>query len=68
MSDEEIKELFDTTFTHDPVCPYCRHVQADAWEMSDGSNWCGACGKEFSLCRHETVSYSTAKIDGDENA
>lgn len=57
------------TYSDFPVCPYCGHLERDAWEIDfgpglDGNThtWCGSCGKEYFLSRNVSVSYSSKKI------
>jgi hypothetical protein len=59
----------ETTYTPAPVCPYCGHVEKDAWEISEHANEhdCNACGETMFIDRHVSVSYSTgpkAKVGG----
>lgn len=53
-----------------PVCPYCGHVEYDAWEIDFGHEDnasidfpCPSCDKEYLLERSIIVSYTTAPID-----
>ena len=55
----------DTSYLHNPVCPYCGHEHQDAWEWrSDSSEVnCGNCDTEFHYERIITVEYTTKKIN-----
>ena len=61
--------LADFEYTDNPVCPYCGHVERDAWEIDfgpgldgDAETFCGMCGKDYFVSRNTFVSYSTKKI------
>jgi hypothetical protein len=63
----------DTDFTINPVCPYCGHVERDAWEIDfgegtdgDADTSCSGCGEDYFVQRHVTVSYSTSKPSAGE--
>jgi uncharacterized Zn-finger protein len=56
----------DTSYTDDPICPYCGKAQRDAWEIDlgpgyegDGEMACGWCEREFYISRHVAISYTT---------
>jgi ribosomal protein L37AE/L43A len=62
MSEKEI----DTEYTSDPVCPWCGHKYADAWELNlnDGDDTvleCGECEKSFKATAYISVDYCTQK-------
>jgi ribosomal protein S27AE len=63
---EEIEHLE----TDRPTCPYCGFEFADHEDMTDGEEYsCENCGKLFKLeVIDELESYSTYKIDGQEEA
>lgn len=50
-------------------CPYCDWEDSDSWEFSedDGISACGSCGKEFNVTREIQVSYSTSRIECEED-
>ena len=57
-----------TDFTPSPVCPYCGHVERDAWEIDFGSSetatvFCGACGRGYVVLQHISITYTTSKSD-----
>ena len=52
-----------------PRCPYCGHVERDAWEIDFGPgldgdklHTCNACDRNYFLSRHVTVSYSSRPL------
>ena len=58
---------YDCDLQRQPVCPYCGHIQRDAWEIDFGLGLdgdtdvsCGECGKEFH-CRRDVSIYFTSK-------
>ena len=58
-----------TDYTREPVCPYCGHVERDAWEIDFGNSEiaefdCGSCGKTMVVIQSITVYYSTRKAEG----
>lgn len=60
----------DTSYTDNPVCPYCGAVDMDAWEINlgpglegDGESSCGSCEKTFFISRMVSISYTTKKLD-----
>lgn len=50
-------------------CPYCDYEWQDSWEFEEdsGTHTCGSCAKEFNVERHVEVTYSTSRIDCEEN-
>ena len=54
------------SWSNDPICPYCGHVQSDFWEYpgEDGDCDCGDCGRRFMWSRHIEVTFSTTSIIG----
>jgi len=50
-------------------CPYCDYEDNDSWEFTDeeGEYTCGECGEEFNVSRNIEVTYSTSRIDCEEN-
>jgi transposase-like protein len=53
-----------------PTCPYCGHVERDAWEIDfgpgldgDTEHTCHSCGKDYFLSREVTVRYASHKLD-----
>lgn len=60
--------MSDTEHRDDPICPYCGHVERDAWEIDlgpgiegDGESDCVECGNTYLISRHATITYSTKK-------
>lgn len=57
----------DTSFTDEPVCPYCGHEETDAWEIDfggcdgDTEHSCGSCGEDYHLSRQVTFHYASSK-------
>jgi hypothetical protein len=51
----------DTDHTNEVTCPHCGHECIDSWDMSEGEHECGDCGREFTMERDVSVSYSTTK-------
>lgn len=56
--------------TDQPTCPYCQHVERDAWEIDFGPgvegdtvHTCGSCGEEYSLYRTCTIYYTSHKCN-----
>ena len=52
-----------------PVCPYCAHVEKDAWEISFGPGLdgdttvsCGSCGEDYFCSRQVSTFYTSIKI------
>lgn len=56
-------ENFETSYTDQPVCPYCGHAHSDAWGMEEGNSCCDACDKEFFLTEHVTIKYKTSRLE-----
>lgn len=54
--------------TTQPICPYCNHVERDAWEIDipgldgDTEKTCGHCGKDYFLTRRVYVYYITKPL------
>ena len=60
------KDEFDTEYTKDIVCPHCGAEDGDSWESNDndgGTQQCGSCDKDFVLSVHHEVTYSTSKVN-----
>jgi uncharacterized Zn-finger protein len=68
MSKQEREEI-DHVDTDVPTCPYCGYQHEDHLHMSDGEEVsCEGCGKLFKLdVNDEKESYTTSKIDGEED-
>ena len=52
-----------------PQCPYCGHIERDAWEIDFGPGFdgdkihtCNACDRNYFLSRHVAVSYSSRPL------
>lgn len=58
-----MKKEIECEHTYEVVCPFCGHEQSDSWEISEGTNQCRSCDKKFSVEVHQTVTYSTKKIE-----
>lgn len=50
-----------------PVCPYCGHVERDAWEIDFGAGLdgdtdicCNRCGSEYFCSRQVSVKYRSS--------
>lgn len=55
------------SFTKEIKCPYCGREVGDSWEMDDdGTDYCDDCDKEFQYERHVEVTYSSWKMNDDE--
>lgn len=50
-------------------CPYCDWEDNDSWEFSEdsGVQVCGGCEKEFNVTRNVEVTYSTSRINCEED-
>ena len=50
-------------------CPYCDWEDQDSWEFNEDSGVvnCGGCEKEFNVTRDIEVTYSTSRINCEEN-
>lgn len=58
-----------TEMTTLPVCPYCGHVEQDAWEINFGPGLdgdtevsCNSCGEDYFCERIVDVSYKSSKL------
>jgi transcription elongation factor Elf1 len=51
------------------ICPYCDHEDENSWEFQEDSaiHACGNCEKEFNVTREIEVTYTTSRIDCEEN-
>jgi len=51
------------------ICPYCGWEDQDSWEFTEesGTDTCASCDKEFNVFREVSVTYSTSRIDCEEN-
>jgi len=51
------------------TCPYCNHEEFDSWQFTEesGLHACGSCEREFNVSRDIEVTYSTSKIDCEDN-
>ena len=49
-------------------CPYCDWEDNDSWEFTEdsGTHTCGSCEKEFNVTRDIEVTYSTSRINCEE--
>lgn len=54
----------ETLYESDFICPYCKYVEHDAWELreDDGEYQCGSCGSEMKYERHHEVTYSIEPV------
>lgn len=53
------EEQFDSNFT----CPYCKNIDHDAFELSDGDTGeCGFCGSEIEYERVVSVDYRVTPV------
>lgn len=63
--------MADFKWTEQPICPYCEHVERDAWEIEFPPGiecvvtCCNSCGKDFTVCERVTVNYSTYELTPD---
>jgi len=62
----------DHEFTKEIVCPYCGYVHSESYDFGGGGEEdseaeCGRCDRKFNWSRMISVSYSTSKIDGEED-
>lgn len=58
--------IYTHEYEDEPICPYCGHVERDAWEISFQTDdcithACNSCGEDYTLTRHVSVSYSSGK-------
>ena len=63
------KDEFDTEYTKDIVCPHCGAEDGDSWESNDcdgNTQQCGSCDNDFVLAVHHEVTYSTSKVNCEE--
>ena len=65
-----ILDEINLSYNQDPVCPYCGHIERDAWELDledeeDCEIECNRCEMEYIVSLHVSISYSTYKKDGD---
>ena len=61
---------FDTNCTDEITCPYCGHVFSDSWEYNDQNSTeqeCHSCGKTFFLEVDFKVTYTTDKMEKEED-
>ena len=63
--DEE--EDWDLVHTDNAVCPHCKEINRDSWEIDFGSNdstetTCGSCGKDYIVTQFVQTTYSTVKL------
>ena len=56
-------------YEHNIKCPYCDWEDHDSWEFGEdeGMLTCGNCEKEFNVVRNIEVTYSTTRINCEEN-
>jgi len=56
-------------FEQNIKCPYCDYEDTDSWEFGtdSGKNTCGSCGEEFNVQVNVEVTYTTTRIDCEEN-
>lgn len=63
MSDIDLK------YNDETVCPYCKAVGSDSWELASGGDGktgtieCGECNREFGYEVHVDVTYSTWEVE-----
>jgi hypothetical protein len=57
---------YETFHTPEPICPYCKHEQKNAWELDlgpgtegDGETDCEECEKSFLVSRYCSITYTT---------
>jgi transcription elongation factor Elf1 len=61
------KEI-DCNFTREIICPWCGHEKSNSWEYPDyDTEICGVCGNKFDYYRNVSVTYSTEKLETEEN-
>ncbi|MCG4254220.1 hypothetical protein K6W37_10015 [Acetobacter senegalensis] len=62
---------FDTNYTDNIICPHCGYEDYDSWECGDGEDafetTCDRCGEEIGVVRHVSVSYSSKKLEADND-
>jgi hypothetical protein len=56
--------MVDHEHTPKPVCPYCGHIDKDAWEIDYGANdtaevTCGVCDVDYKITRYVGITYTT---------
>jgi hypothetical protein len=57
-----------------PVCPYCKREESDAWEIDfggcegDAEISCSSCGKDYLCIKSITIYYESSKIKGREHS
>lgn len=63
------KQKLKTDYTAHPICPYCGHIEHDAWEIDfgpgldgDAEMGCGSCGEDYHCSREVSVTYSTTVL------
>jgi DNA-directed RNA polymerase subunit RPC12/RpoP len=61
-------EEINTSFTEDPVCPYCGHEETDSHEISQDETvvYCSKCGKKYAIDQEFSrtfCSYETCQPD-----
>ncbi|NII53539.1 hypothetical protein [Luteibacter sp. SG786] len=58
----------DTSWTDQPTCPYCGHIERDAWEIPfdsiDGEvvQTCAHCGEDYHLSRNAIITYTSEPL------
>ena len=67
MNNRADGEEFDTDYEEDIVCPYCgyRHCEPE-WSGGDGEFDCDNCDREFRVEEYVEITYSTRKIEENE--
>lgn len=57
---------FNHNNTDNVVCPHCGYEYQHSWGMSDGKQDCPECDKKFELECRVKATYTTTKIEGDQ--
>jgi len=58
----------DTSWTDQPTCPCCGHVETDAWEIDfkgidgDVEHSCASCGEDHNLTRNAIITYTSEPL------
>ena len=62
-----------TDYRDEATCPYCGYVGRDSWELfgpddEDNDAQCGSCGKEYRVSRNVSVTYTSQKMEPEQEA